>query len=94
MKQILVVVCVLLTFLTVSMMGGCASQEGAKNFGPLTGNEGAAKASIDTGTYPVAAFSISGNEGAAHKAIDMGTFPAPGFSIGGSEGAAKPGIKH
>jgi len=69
MKQILVVVWVLLTFLTVSMMGGCASQEGAKNFGPLTGNEGAAKKGIDMGTFPAPGFSIGGSEGAAKPGI-------------------------
>ena len=92
MKRVLVVVCIVVAFVAVAMMSGCA---GPKPMAPSMtgGGEGAAKQPVDMGKSNPSGTMTGGGEGAAKPGIDMGK-PAPsGTMTGGGEGAAKPGIQ-
>ncbi len=68
MKRLLGVVCMVLAFMAVSMMSGCASQKPIDSKGFfVTGSEGAAKQALNLGESRDGGFFVGGGEGVAKK---------------------------
>jgi len=92
MKKTWVAACVVLMFVAVLIMSGCANLKEGRS---VTGGEGYAKPGMNMGTSTTPASpKVTGGEGYTKPGIDQGAATTPATpKVTGGEGYTKPGVQ-